>query len=158
MFHLNMPFIMVRVRIRFPRLKHLCWIPWSDFVIVLSHPTLMYNIILRNIYVQHQKLYFLWHWLEKKTLFPLTLNLFSQELSFLVQNSRLMCVLCVCLFVTDKVLARDSDSLNNRPSPFCKLKHLKLTAPSCSTLNLPLNVITYLTKGTACDKLVVEFP
>ncbi|KAG5525002.1 hypothetical protein RHGRI_031624 [Rhododendron griersonianum] len=64
---------------------------------------------------------------------------------------------CVTLSMeTVEVLAMDPDSLNNRPSPFRKLKHLKLTTPSRSS-NLPLNVITYLTKGSSSDTLVGEF-
>ncbi|XP_058190054.1 F-box/LRR-repeat protein At5g02910-like isoform X1 [Rhododendron vialii] len=59
---------------------------------------------------------------------------------------------------TLEVLAMDPDSLNNRPSPFCKLKHLKFLPPYCPTLNLPLNAINYLTKGSSRGKLVVEFP
>ncbi|KAG5525005.1 hypothetical protein RHGRI_031626 [Rhododendron griersonianum] len=57
---------------------------------------------------------------------------------------------------TVKALAKDPDSLNNRPSPFRKLKHLKLTTPSRSS-NLPLNVIAYLTKGSSSDTLVGDF-
>ncbi|KAF7114272.1 hypothetical protein RHSIM_RhsimUnG0095700 [Rhododendron simsii] len=57
---------------------------------------------------------------------------------------------------TVEALAKDPDSLNNRPSPFRKLKHLKLTTPSRSS-NLPLNVIAYLTKGSSSDTLVGDF-
>lgn len=57
---------------------------------------------------------------------------------------------------TVQVLAKDPNSLNNRPSPFPKLKHLKLTIPAWNS-NLPLNVITYLTKGSSSDTLVGDF-
>ncbi|CAL5348342.1 unnamed protein product [Camellia sinensis] len=63
-----------------------------------------------------------------------------------------------------KVLAMQTDALKSHPSPFHKLKHLNLIAEELiqrvrsPTLTLPLNVITYLTRGSSCsDTLVVKF-
>ncbi|CAL5414474.1 unnamed protein product [Camellia sinensis] len=65
---------------------------------------------------------------------------------------------------TLEVLAMDTDSLKSHPSPFHKLKHLKLIAKefleedTSPTLTLPLNVITYLTRGSSCgDTLFMKF-
>lgn len=68
-----------------------------------------------------------------------------------------------------EVLGSDQNFLDNHPSPFHKLKHLKLTTPYSSTLechgeDLIDHVIlfdprvTYFTRGSSCDTLVVEFP
>ncbi|CAL5414468.1 unnamed protein product [Camellia sinensis] len=66
--------------------------------------------------------------------------------------------------ITLEVLAMHTDALKSHPSPFHKLKHLNLIAEELiqrvrsPTLTLPLNVITYLTRGSSCsDTLVVKF-
>ncbi|THF98860.1 hypothetical protein TEA_006479 [Camellia sinensis var. sinensis] len=66
--------------------------------------------------------------------------------------------------ITLEVLAMQTDALKSHPSPFHKLKHLNLIAEELiqrvrsPTLTLPLNVITYLTRGSSCsDTLVVKF-
>ncbi|KAL7208802.1 hypothetical protein ACSBR1_030517 [Camellia fascicularis] len=66
--------------------------------------------------------------------------------------------------ITLEVLAMHTDALKSHPSPFHKLKHLNLIAEELiqrvrsPNLTLPLNVITYLTRGSSCsDILVVKF-
>ncbi|KAI8531281.1 hypothetical protein RHMOL_Rhmol11G0124400 [Rhododendron molle] len=69
------------------------------------------------------------------------------------------------------VLAKDPDSLKSHPSPFHQLKQLKLTQPmgryryrdyfwnrQCSSVTLPLDVISYLTQGSLSGGTLVVAP
>lgn len=70
---------------------------------------------------------------------------------------------------TLQVLAKDPGLLKSHPSPFHQLKQLKLTQPmecscdyfydgQCSSVTLPLDVISYLTQDSLSGGTLVVTP